>query len=155
EKIAVETHIPKDKKGRKTDWVVPIASVIVTFLVGLFGALINNKQANIANEQAITAKEQSNTARQQSDTAKQQSDTAKQQLRINIIKEFGDSIAKLGTNKDDLSRNLEAIKLAQYGQDALPSIKIALGSNDDRVREGVALVVSYIFELEESTRLKA
>lgn len=143
DKIVLETSTPKEAKSYGTrikeflkDLGPPItglASLIVVILVSYFGYQINSRQTQIQKEQ---------------------SDTARLNLRIAVIKEFSERIARVGAKEDNLTKNLEAIKLAQYGEDALPTIKIALGSDDDRVQDSIALVVAYLFQSNDAMRRK-
>ena len=63
-----------------------------------------------------------------------------------IISEFG------GNNNDDRARAIAAIKLAAYGDKALPAVKMVLGSDDPHLRTGGVLVAKQMYRAETVER---
>jgi hypothetical protein len=65
-----------------------------------------------------------------------------------ILSEFG------GDKEDDRARAIGAIKLAAYGDKALPAVKMVLGSDDAHLRSGGVLVAKQMYRAETIKRGK-
>jgi hypothetical protein len=63
-----------------------------------------------------------------------------------IISEFG------GSKEDDRARAIAAIKLATYGDKALPAVKMVLGSDDPHLRTGGVLVAKQMYRAKTMKR---
>ena len=136
EKIAVEIHPSPDPKGFwRLAWkfscdfardfgalLTGLASVAVTVVIAILAQQISQKQTESMVEQAKATQEG---------------------VRLDFIKEFrarlGELIDNNQTNRTE--RNLAAIALAQYGEGALPALKMSLAASDDSVQKGAVVVV--------------
>lgn len=65
-----------------------------------------------------------------------------------ILSEFG------GGKEDDRARAIAAIKLAAYGDRAIPAVKMVLGSDDARLRRGGVLVAEQMYRAATVNRGK-
>jgi hypothetical protein len=142
-KVAVEVHAPPHAKGfwracgrffgaLGKDYgslLTGLLTVTVTIVIAYFAQQINEKQAAITQQQAKSAELQSNASQEQ--------------VRLNFIKEFRERLGEL-TDKDQRNRtkkNVAAIALAQYREEALVPLKMSLTVEDEDVRDGAAVVV--------------
>jgi hypothetical protein len=73
----------------------------------------------------------------------EQAKATQEGVRLDFIKEFRERLGELIDNdqKNRTRRNLAAIALAQYGEGALPALKMSLAASDDHVQKGAAVVV--------------
>lgn len=55
------------------------------------------------------------------------------------------TLTEFGEKTDERARAIAAIKLAAYGDEALPALKMVLGSEDDRLRSGGVLVAEQMY----------
>jgi hypothetical protein len=55
---------------------------------------------------------------------------------------------------DETKRTLAVMKVASYGEDALPAMKMALGSEKERLRSGAVMVLSEMYKAETVNRDK-
>lgn len=145
--IAIELHDAPDtrpkpglrKIGRGTlfffrDILPPLASALIAFFVFYYGKQYNDRQTVIQKEQ--------------SDTQLNQAETAESDLELKILSDFTNSLAQLTDEGPDGYRiqTIAAIKFVQYGEKALPIIKLALGVEEDTVRKGATVVVVQLFQ---------
>jgi len=148
--IAIELHQPADSKPKWQrvfirittglwlfikDVVPPLASVIIAFFVFYYGREFNNRQATTQEEQAATSRSE---------------------LQLKILLDFTNSLADLTdeSDKKEKKQTLAAIKFVQYGEKALPIIKIALGVEETTVRKGATVVVVHMFQARGIDRTK-
>jgi hypothetical protein len=68
--------------------------------------------------------------------------------------ELRDKILSELNEVDETKRNLAAIKVASYGEDALPAIKMALGSDEDVLRNGAVLGLKQMYVSQTVDREK-
>ena len=61
-------------------------------------------------------------------------------------------MSEFGTNHEERSRQIAAIKLATYGEKALPAVKMVLGSDDQELRNGGVLVAEQMYRAETVDR---
>ncbi len=87
--------------------ITSLAAVIVTITIGYSSCKFNERQAALTRDQAAVT----------------QAD-----LKRSWLADFTDS--------DDAKRKIGAIKLAAYGDEALPAIRDALGINNESIRQG-------------------
>ena len=136
EKVAVEIHPPPNPQDFwRWCWKVScdfardfgglltgLASVAVTVVIAILAQQISQKQTESMVEQAKATQEG---------------------VRLDFIKEFRERLGELIDNdqKNRTRRNLAAIALAQYGEGALPALKMSLAASDDHVQKGAAVVV--------------
>jgi hypothetical protein len=57
-------------------------------------------------------------------------------------------ISVFGGNNDDRARAIAAIRLAAYGEKALPAVRMVLGSDDPQLRSGGVLVAEQMYRAE-------
>jgi hypothetical protein len=137
QKIAVEIHNPPNSKGflkvcgrffraLARDYGVLIATVVIAY----FGYAISKQQVAAELEQSKAAEEEVN---------------------VKFIEEFKNHLGELMpasssdedvTNEDLRKKRLTAITLAQYGDRALPALKMSLSVDESDIREGAAVVVA-------------
>jgi hypothetical protein len=154
-KIAIELHDAPDTRPRQTlraigrgawlfvkDVLPPIASVIIAAFVYYYGKQFNNRQATSQEEQTRTQAKQA--------------ETAQSELELKILSDFTSSITQLTDEsvEKDKTQTIAAIKFVQYGEKALPVIKIALGVEEDTVRKGATVVAVQMFQSEKIGRQK-
>lgn len=145
EKIAIELHEPGDisttqqKVGRGIwlfikDVLPPLASAIIAFFVFYYGKQFNDRAAKTQEDVATTQASQAATAQSE--------------LELKILSDFTSSIAELTDESDkrEKKQTIAAIKFVQYGERALPVIKIALGVEENTVRKGATVVVAQMFQ---------
>jgi len=136
ERVAGEVHSPLIPKGfLRRGWkfasdsardfgalVTGLASIGVTVVIAIFAHQIGQKQAESMVEQSKAAHEE---------------------VRLNFIGEFRERLGEL-TDDDQQNRTkktVAAIALAQYGEGAMPALKMSLAAGDEDVRDGAAVVV--------------
>lgn len=85
---------------------------------------------------------------------KQEVDTAATELRLKFLAELNDKVFSELNDKDYAKRQLAAIRLASFGETALPSLGAALGVQDPNVRTGAVEVVSQMFRSDAAVRKK-
>lgn len=122
------------------DVLAPLASVIIAIFVFYYGKQFNDRQ--VANQV------------ESNKTQAQQAETARQDLQLKILADFTNSITQLTDQSPDGDKNqtIAAIKFVQYGEQALPVIKIAMGVADNTVRRGAAVVAVQMFQSEKVGR---
>lgn len=137
EKIAVELHTAPQPQSSQSLWkrfrdnikdigpfITGIASAVIAGLVLYYGYQFNDRQAK---------------------TQAGQAETAKAELRLKVLTQFSSSIAELNS-QDERTKTLAAIRIAQYGEEALPPIKLALGVEQSNIRRGAAEVIYEMFQ---------
>jgi hypothetical protein len=143
EKVAVEIHTPPNPTGFwRLVWKVScdfardfgalltgLASVAVTVVIAILAQQISQQQTKISQQQTKSMEEQAKATQEG--------------VRLDFIKEFRERLGELIDNDQNnrTRRNLAAIALAQYGEGALPALKMSLAASDDQVQKGAALVV--------------
>jgi len=155
DKIAIELHDPPDTRPKPhlrkivrgtlvffRDILPPLASALIAFFVFYYGKQYNDRQTAIQKEQT--------------DTQQKQAGTAKSDLELKILSDFTSSLAQLTDKTADSYRiqTIAAIKFVQYGEKALPVIKLALGVEEDTVRKGATVVIVQLFQSGEIDRQK-
>ncbi len=63
-------------------------------------------------------------------------------------------MSEFGPNQDERAHAIAAIKLAAYGEKALPAVKMVLGSDDPQLRSGGVLVAEQMYRAETVDRKK-
>lgn len=66
----------------------------------------------------------------------------------------GKLIADFVDKPDDASQAITSLKLAGYGDEALPAVKMSLGSEDERLRRGAAMVAVEMYQAKTMDRDK-
>jgi len=161
-RIAVDLHtIPEEKEGVK-QWgeffkdagptITGVLSIGVALLVFFLGNSINRKQVDI-NEKQVSLIEQQTKSRKEEvelEGKKLQLAELEQKLKNAELEAKNASlrteVIKVLSVKDEKQRTLAAISLAEYGEDALPAVRMALGVADPAIRTGAVKVVSYMFQ---------
>jgi translation initiation factor 1 (eIF-1/SUI1) len=154
-RLAIELHDAPDTKPRQTlrafgrgvwlfvkDVLPPLASVIIAVFVFYYGKQFNDRQAASQEEQTRTQAKQA--------------ETAESELELKILSDFTNSIAQLTDESPEKYKvqTVAAIKFIQYGEKALPIIKIALGVEENTVRRGATVVAVQMFQSEKIGRKK-
>jgi|GEM_PF-5367319 len=67
---------------------------------------------------------------------------------------LGKLISEVGQKTDDRTKTIEAMKLAAYGDQVLPAVKIVLGADDPDLRDGGVQVAKQIYLAETMDRGK-
>ena len=142
QKIAVELHDPPKSKGffngcgrffraLARDYGVLIATVVIAY----YAHTINKQQIESLRVQAAAQQVQSQAAQDD--------------VQVKFIQEFKNHLGELmpanaeALKPEDLrKKKLAAITLAQYGDRALPPLKMSLSVDDRDIREGAAVVVA-------------
>lgn len=107
-----------------------VASIVVTVVIAILANQINQKQT-----ESLAA---------QSKAAQVQSQAAQDEVSVKFIEEFQKHLSDLTLPdvKENLTKKtLSAIALAQYGEKALPVLKVSLSAEDDEIREGATVVI--------------
>jgi hypothetical protein len=124
DRIAVDVHkTPGDGKDKAREWLKDLGPT-VTGLFSLIIALAAAYYAYQINSRQNEIKENENQA-------------AAANLRAEVFKELNE--------KDSAKRTLAVIRLAEYGKTVLDAVKMALGVEQDTIREGAADVMQQIF----------
>jgi hypothetical protein len=103
--------------------ITSLAAVIVTITIGYSSCKFNERQAALTQAQAAVT----------------QAD-----LKRSWLADFTDS--------EDAKRKVGAIRLAAYGDEALPAIRDALGINNELIREGGILTALTVCRSKPTTR---
>jgi hypothetical protein len=116
--------------------VVPSLTSLAAVFISLAALIYTNHQKNLAE---TSAKDQREKA----------ADVAKKKILGDLIKDFGNTFGS-DTNKADyqLKFQLTAMKLAAYGDRALPAVRMALGADDRGLRTGGILVAQQMYSAE-------
>ena len=109
-----------------------IATTVIAALAFSFGSSVNERQTKVQEMQA-TNQEMQRLA-------------AQAELRAKVLAELND--------RDETKRTLAAIRLAGHGEDALDALKMALGVEQETIREGATTVVFQMFRSETVPRPK-
>jgi hypothetical protein len=115
--------------------VVPGLTSLAAVLISLAALIYTNHQKNSAE---VAAKEQRDKA----------ADAAQKKALADLIKDFGSMIVPAPNSKEEGDLEIAAMKLAAYGDQALPGVKMALGARDDGLRHGGVLVAEQIYRAE-------
>src|SRR6266568_110564 len=67
---------------------------------------------------------------------------------------LGKLVSEVAQQKDDNAKTIEAMKLAAYGEQALPAVKIVLGADDADLRDGGVRVAKRMYLAETVDRGK-
>jgi hypothetical protein len=145
DRIGIEIHSPPFPKGFGRGFlrvietlgkdygalITGLASLVITIIIALLASSISTKQNQILDRQA--------------EAAIAQAKTAEDEINEKFIEEFKNHLndLTLGSTSENLrKKRLAAITLAQYGERALPALKISLAVNEEDIREGAAVVVA-------------
>jgi len=140
---------PVDIKPNFIDYgglVIGIVSLLVTFYLAIVAARINQSLATSADAQARAAAAQATAA--------------DDDVNTKFIQEFRERIHELSLPTEDpddrdydanlMQKSLATIALAQYGERALPALKMALEAKDSRLRDGAVDVLVQILSNQEA-----
>jgi hypothetical protein len=124
DRIALEVHkAPLDAKDRAREWFRDLGPT----LTGLFSLIIAIVAAFYAYE----------VNSRQNEIKDNENQAAAANLRAEVFKELNET--------DSAKRTLAVIRLAEYGKSVLDAVKMALGVEQDTIREGAADVVLQIY----------
>jgi len=140
---------PVDIKPNFIDYgglVIGIVSLLATFYLAIVAARINQSLATSADAQARAAAAQATAA--------------DDDVNTKFIQEFRERIHELSLPTEDpddrdydanlMQKSLATIALAQYGERALPALKMALEAKDSRLRDGAVDVLVQILSNQEA-----
>lgn len=112
--------------------VIPaVLSIAVTVILAIVAHRINQQQAKSQEAQSLAAQEQSKAAQEE--------------VNVRFIEEFRKHLGDLTLPEGEenlTKKTLAAITLAQYGERALPALKMSLHVEDKDIREGAAVVLA-------------
>jgi hypothetical protein len=147
---------PIDIKPNGIDYgglIIGIVSLVVTLYLANLAAGINQSLATSAQAQA-------NAAAAQATAAKAQAAAADDEVNTKFIQEFRERINELSLPTEDpddsdydanlMRKSLATIALAQYGERALPALKMALEAKDSRLRDGAVDVLAQMLSNQDA-----
>ena len=111
-----------------------VASIVVTVVIAILANQISQKQT-----ESLAA---------QSTAAQLQSQAAQDEVNVRFIEEFQKHLGDLtlpDVRENLTKKTLSAISLAQYGEKALPVLKVSLSVEDNDIREGATVVIVQMF----------
>jgi hypothetical protein len=117
--------------------VVPGLTSAAAVLISLAALIYTNHQKNLADT----------TARDQRERT---ADATRKKLLGDLITHFPQRTFSSGEEEKDYQAKfqLNAMTIAVYGQQALPAVRMALGSDDDGIREGGIMVAQQMYRAE-------
>jgi hypothetical protein len=154
EGVAIELRDPPERESKSARWgeflkdagpvFTGLFSLIVSFLVFYYGHQINRRQTEI-NEKQTELKQKELEVAQADLRVKQAELLAKQaDLRQKVFAELN--------QPEETSQTLAAIRLAEYGEEILDPIRMALGVEQEKIQAGAVKVVFHIFRSETVPR---
>lgn len=156
EKVDIQLHGPPEPQSKAARWgkflkdAGPIAtgffSLIVSFLVFYYGHQINQRQTEINEKQTELKQKELEVAQADLRVKQAELQEKKAELRQKVFAELD--------QPEETSQTRAAIRLAEYGEEILDPIRMALGVEQEKVQAGAVKVIFHIFRSETVPREK-
>lgn len=136
-------QLPEVIVGIKRDYLRDVGTLLIALaavVIAVLAYLVNKNQAE-------SLKNQTESLKNQAEASDRQATAARDDVNVKFIEEFRKHLGELTlpeseTNEENLKKKrLAAITLAQYGERALPVLKMSLALDDEDIRGGAVVVV--------------
>jgi hypothetical protein len=140
--------IPLEVYNHETTWqrigylgptLVGALSIALTIVVWHYGYTINRTQLDLQKQQTEIQKQQTEIQDRQAKIAEEQKRLAFADMRARLFKDFAET--------DETKRTAAILGLVDYGPDALPLLKMALGTDSALIRETAVDALIKMFQL--------